>query len=194
MQFTIEGNVLKHYDYDNQEEKVVIPDGIEEIGESAFYLRRKVKEIIIPDTVQKIGACAFSECGIESIIIPDSVTELKQEAFEEARELKKVILGNGITDLDSYLFRGCQNLEHLELSMNLYRVGYDSFAECYSLKTIWVNGTEYRIRDDNAPEPIKKVYESLEKIRQRVQDYYDSGAMDEFEYIDYNIAGDGYSY
>ena len=53
---------------------------------------------------------------------------------------------------------------------------------------------EYRLRDPEAPRPVKLVLDNLEYIRDRIQSDYEDGLMDEFEYTDYNIAGDGYSY
>ena len=192
MQMKIEGNTLVRYEYDHQEETVVIPDGIEVIGRSAFYVCSIVRQIIIPHTVKKICACAFMESGIDSIVIPDSVTDLEGEAFENCRNLVSVTLGNGISSIDSYTFRYCQSLEHLELPEGLESAGYDAFKECYSLKNAWVNGTEYRIRDSKAPKAVQAVYESIEASRRRYVRYAESGAMDEYEYIDYCIAGDGY--
>jgi len=194
MPFQLDDNILVNYDYNCQEETVVIPEGVEVIGRSAFYVCSKVRQIIIPPTVKEIRSCAFKESGIESIIIPDCVSDLGQEAFEDCQRLKSVILGNGISRIESYTFRRCQSLEHLELPEMLEKAGYDAFEECYTLKTAWVNGAEYRIRDLKAPKAVKLVYESLEATRRRFRAYAESGAMDEFEYTDYCIAGDGYTY
>ena len=42
--------------------------------------------------------------------------------------------------------------------------------------------------------PVQLVYDCLEEIRAKIRRDYENGLMDEFEYIDYYIAGDGYSY
>ena len=44
------------------------------------------------------------------------------------------------------------------------------------------------------PLPVRLVYDCLEEIRDKIRRDYENGLMDEFEYVDYNIAGDGYSY
>ena len=44
------------------------------------------------------------------------------------------------------------------------------------------------------PKPVQLVFDSLEEIRDKIRYDYENGLMDEFEYVDYQIAGDGYSY
>ena len=194
MAFKMEGYVLKKYESDSKEETVVIPEGTKVIDRTAFMYRREVKSIVIPDTVEEIGYSAFEESGIKSIVIPDSVTKMGSEIFTECRNLVSVVIGRGITKLDTRTFRSCQSLEHLELPAGVEKIGSDCFEECYTLKKVWVDGVEYSIRDSKAPKPVQLVYDSIEASRMKIVRYYESGLMDEFEYADYQIAGDGYSF
>ena len=124
----------------------------------------------------------------------DGVTYLGQEAFRDCEYLKSVRIGNGIDRIKAYTFKNCHNLERLELPSYLESVDYDAFVECYILKSAWVGNWEYRLRDNRAPRSVKKVFDSIEASRLRFIDYAESGVMDEFEYTDYCIAGDGYSF
>lgn len=59
-----------------------VPDGVREIGESAFMFCRELTEIAVPDSVTKIGHGAFQFCeNLVSIFIPDSVTDIEPHAF-----------------------------------------------------------------------------------------------------------------
>ena len=191
--FVIKEDVLKEYANEDPGEIIVIPPWIREIGGLAFR-KCKAKRILIPDSVRKIGYSAFHNASIVSIVIPDSVTELRSEAFADCSNLKSVVIGKGITELKERTFRICQRLERLELPEGLEKIGHRAFEECYSLKTVWVGGKEYRIRDPHAPVPVRLVYDCLEEIRDKIRRDYENGLMDEFEYIDYGISGDGYSY
>ena len=157
--------------------------------------RGNEKEVVIPDGVEKIKSMAFyGDRSLEKVVIPDSVTEIGWEAFRECTDLKSVIIGKGVKKLSDSAFFGCGDLEHLELPAGLEKVGVRAFHECYSLRKAWVDGKEYWLRDSEAPKPVQLVFDSIEASRMEVVRLYESGCMDEFEYIDYNIAGDGYSF
>lgn len=54
-----------------QIKEITLPDGITEIGESAFDMCRSLESINIPDSVKRIGKWAFDDCSkITSIEIP----------------------------------------------------------------------------------------------------------------------------
>ena len=192
--FVIIEDVLMEYVKESPDEIIVIPPWVREIDGLAFRDCRNAKRILIPDSVQKIGFSAFHNAGFVSIVIPDSVTELRSEAFSDCSNLRSVVIGKGITELEYRTFESCQRLDHLELPATLKRVGSYAFERCYPLKTVWVDGREYSLRDPEAPKPVKLVLDCLEEITDRIKSDYENGLMDEFEYVDYNIAGDGYSY
>ena len=60
---------------------VSIPEGITEIGDSAFE-RLQAETVVIPEGVKKIGKNAFAyTTSIKHIYIPDSVTEIGEDAL-----------------------------------------------------------------------------------------------------------------
>ena len=59
-----------------------VPEGVTEIGASAFEDCSGLASIMLPDSVTKIGGDAFRCCGgLASIMLPDSVTEIGWGAF-----------------------------------------------------------------------------------------------------------------
>jgi hypothetical protein len=66
--FVIENGILKKYT--GIDENVVIPDGVTEIGNRAFYWNTKLKTVIIPDGVTSIGDSAFTGCEKLTIHAP----------------------------------------------------------------------------------------------------------------------------
>ena len=89
--------------------KTKIPQGVEVIGDYAFYDCKCLKSIEIPASVERIGEYAFYDCkGLKSIEIPASVTEIGEHAFED-----------------------CINLENIEVSPD--NKVYDSREDCNAL-------------------------------------------------------------
>lgn len=60
---------------------LVIPEGIETIGEHAFSFLTMLKSIAIPESVTTIERFAFADSGIESLFLPKSVTSIGTECF-----------------------------------------------------------------------------------------------------------------
>lgn len=62
--------------------KIIVEEGIEEIGNYAFFGAKNVEEIILPSTLKKIGRQAFGKCtNIKKITIPDGVNYIGEFAF-----------------------------------------------------------------------------------------------------------------
>lgn len=91
--------------------KVVIENGVTNIGECAFYQCKKLKSVEIPDTVTAIGGMAFFVCiNLRTVTIPDSVTEIGYEAFCNCTNLTSVTIGSGVKKLGMGVFRECTKL------------------------------------------------------------------------------------
>ena len=62
-------------------EDLVIPDGVENIRDYAFYNCDSIKSVTISNTVKHIGEEAFSCPNLTSVTIPDSVKSIGEYAF-----------------------------------------------------------------------------------------------------------------
>lgn len=64
----------------------MIPEGVEEIPERAFYRCHSLKSIQLPSTLRKIGKEAFAFCiQLEDILLPESVV-VEERAFYKGKE------------------------------------------------------------------------------------------------------------
>lgn len=71
--FVIKNGVLEEYEGD--ESKITIPNGVEEIGEEAFAYCDSLQSITIPDSVKEIKRYAFKGCdSLRSIYVNDEKT------------------------------------------------------------------------------------------------------------------------
>lgn len=73
--------------------KIVIPDGVKNIGDSSFK-NKTLEEIVIPETVTTIGAEAFRESNLKAVEIPKSVKGIGRGAFTLCNNLNKIVVNN----------------------------------------------------------------------------------------------------
>lgn len=117
-------------------EYVVIPQGVLEIGYSAFDNCRNLKQVILPDSLQFIGEGAFKFSGIESIVIPVNVEMIEDSAFSESENLKKVIFIGENVKLGYSVFENCTKLEKVTLPSKLQVISPLLFRNCYKMELV----------------------------------------------------------
>ena len=99
--------------------RVVIKNGVTNIGNFAFINCEKLSSVVIPGSVTKIGMSAFAGCkSIKSFTIPDTVTEVRASAFSGCSGLENLTIGSSVTS-DLYgMFDGCSSLKSITVSAN----------------------------------------------------------------------------
>jgi len=128
--------------------KLELPDGIEEIGERAFFeCLAWAGEIYLPDSITSIGSCAFAaglgvgaygnpSNNITSVRMPAHLQSLGTFAFCRCGSLESVEIPAGITVLKKNTFAFCTSLESVTLPEGLTTIDEDAFRSCTSLETI----------------------------------------------------------
>ena len=148
---------MKDWDYDSVEgwhdtqytnvlEKVIINEGIINIGEYAFEECSSLESINIPEGVTSIGYHSFQGCNsLESIKIPESVTSIENYAFYECSSLESINIPEGVKSIESDVFYGCSSLESIVIPESVTSISNGTFSGCSSLEGIHVdeNNTEY---------------------------------------------------
>ena len=89
---TISGKgAMKDYDIEN--------------NESPVFKNLNVKKIVIEDGVTNIGNCAFDCCtGLTSITIPDSVTSIGNDALQGCTNLTSITIPDSVTSIGAHAF------------------------------------------------------------------------------------------
>ncbi|MBP5603172.1 MAG: leucine-rich repeat domain-containing protein [Treponema sp.] len=94
---------------------IIIPDGVEEIEDEAFYgvyenkeFNNEVEEIVLPSSLKKIGKSAFENRRIKSLVIPEHVEEIGEEAFRASYKtsirLEELTLPSSLRIIGKYAF------------------------------------------------------------------------------------------
>lgn len=150
--------------------EIIIPNGVEEVGDSAFQSCEGITSVTIPASVKKVGDFAFSKCsslsevsfsyGIEligvnafeycmnlkTVELPDSVTEIGAGVFSCCCSLSSIYISNNITSIPYAAFLGC-GLIDVDIPNSVKSIGLRSFEGCGSLKSVAIPSSLTSIDD-----------------------------------------------
>jgi hypothetical protein len=93
---------------------MILGNGLEEIGERAFY--------------------QFT--SLESIKTPPAIRVIKDWAFSNCLGLSTVILGNGLEEIEVYAFYKCISLVSIKIPPVVRVIHKMAFNECSNLMTV----------------------------------------------------------
>ncbi len=103
---------------------IIIPSTVKRIEQNAFKSNTTLETVIIQERdgegVEYIGDSAFYGCSnLETINLPDTITTIGNECFRNCTKLDNVKLPSKLTILRTLTFQGCINLKNLELSLDM---------------------------------------------------------------------------
>ncbi len=122
-------------DYREQINEIVIEDGVEGIGQWAFWGCR-AKSVKIPDTVKQIGEEAFGYSDLHSVTIPESVEGMGRNVFDSCDNLQEVTINANVETLENGTFAYCEKLVKVQLPETLKTFGGNVFFNCKSLVSV----------------------------------------------------------
>lgn len=84
---------------------IVIPEGVTEIGEMAFYSCMFLESVVFPSSLKKIGKMAFMSCrALKKAELLDGIEEIGDHAFGATNNLKEMRLPDSLQTVNKYLF------------------------------------------------------------------------------------------
>ena len=145
--------------------RVILPDGVQTIGEYAFVGCENLSSIEIPNSVTSIEQSAFFGSGLEEIVIPEGVSFINAGVFSECKELQRVtfsdtvrgigenafsrceklteiVIPGGVNIVEAGAFRECNSLAIVTLPREIMSIGGGAFSGCKSLADVYYRGSE----------------------------------------------------
>ena len=127
--------------------KVVIKDGVTNVGNYALFCLPAATQVTLPDSVTRIGRYGIAMCSkLTGMSIPKGVTEIGD--FGLAGDgLTAITLPDGLQSLGRGAFDTCTSLTNTTLPAAITAVPGKCFADCTKLLTVDYKGTVTAIGD-----------------------------------------------
>ena len=122
--------------------KVIIKDGVTNIGNNAFFDYPALTSVEIPNSVTSIGESAFFQCmRLTSVTIGNSLTRIGKRAFENCTALLSVEFPNSLTNIEESAFESCAALTSITIPNSVTSIGNNAFVNCVNLKSFTFKGS-----------------------------------------------------
>ena len=143
---------------------LVIPEGVEEIAENAFYYCSEIVSITFPSTLKKMSYSSFMYCtNVERIEIPSIEQWVKVEVVEFAGQaptyaffkernfyvngelIVDCVIPEGVTEINTSVFGYCESIKTITFSDTVETI--DGFDSCWNLESITLSANVKKIND-----------------------------------------------
>lgn len=142
---TLQAVSPKCFQGDTALEKVMLAEGLKNIGFMSFYRCSSLKEIEIPSTVTLVGQDSFKSCeSLEKVISHAVDLTIGDGAFQDLTNLKTFSSSAHISWISKNCFSGCTALSDFTISAEnnwVDNIGQFAFDGCTSLTSFpWLRG------------------------------------------------------
>lgn len=93
-----------------------------------------LSEYVIPDGVREIGESAFEWSGLSKVEVPEGVQVIQYHAFNLNYQLTEVILSEGLQEIGRHAFTACTVLPELFIPSSVESIGIGAFLNCRQLE------------------------------------------------------------
>ena len=110
--------------------KVIIEDGVLNIGNYAFAGAQNLSEVIMPNSLKYIGSYAFTWCSnLSKVTLSNNLIFIGASAFEYCESITSINIPKSVTDISNYAFNSCFAL------YNIYYGGTEKDKENITIGT-----------------------------------------------------------
>lgn len=148
---------LLHYCTRNEDKRIVLDEGLVQLGKHALFAREHLEEIHLPSSLLlldkyslaqnpnlqrvympeglvQIQESAFFGSGLQSLSLPGSLRKIGRKAFAQST-LQSLQVAEGLSHIEDLAFAGCP-IESLSLPSSLESIGSAAFSDCTKLQKV----------------------------------------------------------
>ena len=129
--------------------EIIVSEGVSFIPDEAFLGCAKLEEIRLPESLSLIGKDAFLNCsGLKKVDITSIRSWLSidficpysnpliyaHRLYVNSREVLALTVPQGMTEVKDFAFYGASNINALNISSDVRRIGIHAFCGCTALK------------------------------------------------------------
>ncbi len=126
---------------------VIVNDGVESIGDLAFYKYDNLVSVSLAKSVKNIGAYAFSDCTSIEMIDLGGVQHIEKSAFARCSSLTSIRLPSSLKSIEDKAFYRCSGLLAAYIPSSVSYLGNMIFTYCDKLL-----GASVQASVDSVPE------------------------------------------
>ena len=117
---------------------VVIPEGIETLGEYAFAKCVQLESITLPSTLKEMGEGVFMGSGLKTLPLPEAcaLTEIADRAFAECEALTEVTVPAYIKTVGESAFFACTGITKVVISEGVTTLKNQAFQNTTALASL----------------------------------------------------------
>lgn len=115
--------------------EIKLPDGLEELGGSAFANSGLIGSLKIPNSIKVIQSGTFAGCNFNGDLeLPGGLIAIESAAFRNAGCFNELILPESLIRVEASAFQGCSLKEWIRLPKNLEVIGDSAFNCAYDIQ------------------------------------------------------------
>lgn len=116
--------------FNTRMEEMNLPEGLETIGESAFWGSGELKKVVIPESVIDLGLGAFAQNdSLHSIVFPQNITKLPDLFVAYSMSIDTIIIPDNVSVIGENAFMFDFNIKYVHFPKKLKRIGLDAFCQ-----------------------------------------------------------------
>ena len=124
--------------YVGNNKKVIIPEFINQIRETAFEGSNIEELIFSDDLLMESLVCLKSLTNIKKVTLPYNITSIPKALFKNNKTLEYVFIPSKVIEIEDSAFEGCEALKYVEFGQEFtgLKIGSKAFKKCVSLQEV----------------------------------------------------------